>query len=89
MFTSGAFLKDKYKKDCIGKKEVTMFACHICSKEFRRGDNMRRHVKTVHADDETIDERENPESVEDDASDKADDVEPNIQDDSDDDVEEE
>ena len=51
---------------------------------------MRRHVKTVHADDETIDDRENPESIkEDDASDKADDVESNIQDDSDDNVKEE
>ena len=51
---------------------------------------MRRHVKTVHADfkdDETIDDRENPESVEDnDASNKADDVEPNIQEDSDEDL---
>ena len=51
---------------------------------------MRRHVKIVYADDETTDARENPESIEDDdASDKADDVEPNIQDDSDVDVEEE
>ena len=58
---------------------------------------MRRHVKTVHADfkdDETIDDRENPEIIdEDDASDKADDDEANIKDkaetnDSDIDVEE-
>ena len=63
-----------------------MFTCHIChisAKEFRRGDNMRRQIKTVQADfkdDETIDDhRENPESMEkDDASDEADDVEPNI-----------
>ena len=58
---------------------------------------MRRHVKTVHADfkdDETIDDRENPEIIdEDDTTDKADDDEPNIKDkaemgDSDIDVEE-
>ena len=49
---------------------------------------MRRYVKIVHADDETIDDRDNPESIEeDDASDKADNVELNIQEDSDDDVE--
>ena len=45
---------------------------------------MRRHVKTVYADfedDETIDDRENPEVIdEDDACDKADDYEPNIKD---------
>ena len=65
-----------------------MFTFHICSKEFRRGDDIRRHVKTVHADDETIDDRDNLESIEeDDASDKADDIEPIIQDDSNDDVE--
>ena len=61
-----------------------MFTRQICSKEFRRGDNMRRHVKTVHADfkdDETIDDRENPEIIdEDDASDKTDDDESNIND---------
>ena len=43
---------------------------------------MHRHVKTIHADfkdDETIHDRENPEIIdEDDASDKADDDEPNI-----------
>ena len=102
------------------RREVTMFPCQICSKDFRRGDNTRRYVKTVHADfkdDETIDDRENPENIEavhadikddktiddrrnpesieeEDASDKADDDEPNIQDktetdDSDIDVEEE
>ena len=58
---------------------------------------MHRHVKTVHADfkgDETIDDRENPEIIdEDDASDKADDDDSNIKDkaetdDSDIDVEE-
>ena len=44
--------------------------------------------KTVHADDETIDGRENPESIEEDgSSDKADDVEPNIPEDSDDEEE--
>ena len=46
--------------------------------------NMRRHVKTFHADfkdDETIDDREDPEIIdEEDASDKADDDEPNIKD---------
>ena len=61
-----------------------MFTCQICSQEFRREDNMRRHVKTVYADfkdDETIDDRENPEIVdEDDVSDKAHDNEPNIED---------
>ena len=61
-----------------------MFTCQIYSKEFRRKDNMRRHVKTVHADfkdDETIDDRENPEIIdEDDTNDKADDDEPNIKD---------
>ena len=61
-----------------------MFTCQICSKEFRRGHNMRRHVKIVHADfkdDETIDDRENPEIIdEDDASDKTDDDEPNLKD---------
>ena len=45
---------------------------------------MRRHVKTVHADfkdDETIDDRENPEIIdEDEANDKADDDEPNLKD---------
>ena len=45
---------------------------------------MRRHVKTVHVDfkdDETIDDRENPEIIaEDNASDKADNDEPNIKD---------
>ena len=45
---------------------------------------MRRHFKTVHVDfkdDETIDDRENPEIIaEDNASDKADDNEPNIKD---------
>ena len=45
---------------------------------------MRRYVKTVHVDfkdDETIDDRENPEIIaEDNASDKADDDEPNIKD---------
>ena len=45
---------------------------------------MRRHVKTVHVDfkdDETIDNRENPEIIaEDNASDKADNDEPNIKD---------
>ena len=45
---------------------------------------MRRHVKTVHVDfkdDETIDDRENPEIIpEDNASDKADSDEPNIKD---------
>ena len=45
---------------------------------------MRRHVKTVHIDfkdDETIDDRENPEIIaEDNASDKADNDEPNIKD---------
>ena len=41
---------------------------------------MRRRIKRVHADDETMDDRENPESIEDDARDKVDDVEPNIQD---------
>ena len=65
------------------KREVTMFICQICSKEFK-GDNMRRHVKRVHADfkdDETIDERENSETIdEDDAKEKADDDEPNIKD---------
>ena len=58
---------------------------------------MRRYVKTVHADfkdDETIDDRENPEiNDEDEASDKTDDDESNIKDkaetdDSDIDVEE-
>ena len=48
---------------------------------------MRWHVKTVHADDETTDDGDNPESTEDDdVSDKADNVElkiQNIQDDSD------
>ena len=41
-----------------------MFTCQICSKEFRRGDNMRQRIKTVHADfkdDETIDERDTTE----------------------------
>ena len=61
-----------------------MFICQICSKEFRRGDNMRRHVKTIHADfkdGETIDDRENSEIIdEDDTRDKADDDEPNIKD---------
>ena len=53
------------------------------------GDNIRRHIKTVHADDETIDDRDNPKSIEeDDASDRSDDVEQNIQDDSDGDAEE-
>ena len=69
MVTLGAFLKDKYKKDYIGKKEVTMSTCHICSKKFRRGDNRRRHVIKVHADfkdDKTIDDRDNPESIEED-----------------------
>ena len=45
---------------------------------------MRRHVKTVHVDfkdDETIDDRENSEIIaEDNASDKADNDEPNIKD---------
>ena len=45
---------------------------------------MRRHVKTVHVDfkdDETIDDRENPEIIaEDNASNKADNDEPNIKD---------
>ena len=45
---------------------------------------MHRHVKTVHVDckdDETIDDRENPEIIaEDNASDKADNDEPNIKD---------
>ena len=45
---------------------------------------MRRHVKTVHIDfkdDETIDDRENPEIIaEDNAGDKADNDEPNIKD---------
>ena len=45
---------------------------------------MRRHVKTVHVDfkdDETIDDSENPEIIaEDNASDKADNDEPNIKD---------
>ena len=45
---------------------------------------MRRHVKTVHVDfkdDETIDDRENPEIIADDnASDKADNDAPNIKD---------
>ena len=45
---------------------------------------MRRHVKTVHVDfkdDETIVNRENPEIIaEDNASDKADNDEPNIKD---------
>ena len=51
---------------------------------------MRWHVKTIHADDEAIDDKENPDSIEeDDASDKADDVEPIIQDGSDDREEEE
>ena len=76
-----------------------MFTCQICSKEIKRGDNTHRHVKTVQADfqddNETIDDRENPESMEkDDASNKADDDESYIQDkaetdESDDDVEEE
>ena len=64
--------------------EVTMFTCQICAKELRRGDNMRRYLKTVHADfkdDETIHYREKPEIIdEDDASDKADDDEPNVKD---------
>ena len=59
-----------------------MFTRQICSKDFRREKNMRRHVKTVHADfkdNETIDDRENPEIIaEDNASDKADDDEPYI-----------
>ena len=45
---------------------------------------MRQHIQTVHADfkdDETIDDRVNPEIIDgDDVSDKADDDEPNIQD---------
>ena len=45
---------------------------------------MRRHVKTVHVDlkdDETIDDRENPEIIaEDNAGNKADNDEPNIRD---------
>ena len=45
---------------------------------------MRRHFKTVHVDfkdDETIDDRENPEIIaEDNASDNADNDEPNIKD---------
>ena len=61
-----------------------MFTCQICSKDFRRGDNIRRLVKTVHVDfkdDETIDNRENTEVIaEDNISDKADNDEPNIKD---------
>ena len=67
-----------------GRNVPDSFTCQICSKEFRRGDNMRRHVKTIHADfkdDATINDRENPEIIdEDDASDKTDDHEPNIKD---------
>ena len=72
-------IEDKYKKTPPPhwkRREVTMFTCQICSKDFRRGDNMRRHVKTHvdFKDDETIDNRENPEIIaEDNASDKADD----------------
>ena len=51
---------------------------------------MCRHVKTVHADDEMIDDMENPESIEEeDSSDKADDIKLNIQEDNDEDGEEE
>ena len=53
-----------------------MFTCHVCSKVFKRGDNLSRHLRTVHADLQPVEMTDEDDSADEDvASDAADDQE--------------
>ena len=51
-----------------------MFTCHVCSKVFKRGDNLSRHLRPVHADLQPVEMTDEDDSADEDvASDATDD----------------